>query len=75
MFAISCLLPPFGALGCNKDKAPSNVTGNQNQQLKPGWGRISHLDGEKGRHHNVANDNDDKIKWEDRRLDTAPDNS
>ena len=32
-----------------------------NQQLKPSGRRISHLDGEKGWHHNVANDNDDKI--------------
>ena len=33
-----------------------------NQQLKPSRRRISNLDGEKSRHHNVANDHDDKIR-------------
>jgi len=33
-----------------------------NQQLKPSGRCISHLDGEKGRYHNVPNDNDDKIR-------------
>src|SRR6516164_8139315 len=32
-----------------------------NQQLKPSRRRISNFDGEKSRHHNVADDNDDKI--------------
>ena len=47
--------------GLQQRQGPKQRYWQPNQQLKPSWRRISNLDGEKGRHHNVANDNDDKI--------------
>src|SRR6516162_6560214 len=47
--------------GLQQRQGPEQGYRQPNQQLKPSGRRISHLDGEKGRHHNMANDNDDKI--------------
>ena len=48
--------------GLQQRQGPEQRYRQPNQQLKPSRRCISHLDGEKGRYHNVANDNDDKIR-------------
>ena len=49
--------------GLQQRQGPEQRHRQPNQQLKPSGRRISHLDGEKGRHDNVANDDNDKIRW------------
>ena len=48
--------------GLQQRQSPDQRYRHPNQQSEPSGRRISHLDGEKGRRHNVANDNDDKIR-------------
>ena len=47
--------------GLQQRQGPDQRYRQPNQQLKPSRWRISDLNGEKSRHHNVADDNDDKI--------------
>ena len=48
--------------GLQQRQGPNQRYRQPNQQLKPNGRRISRLDGENARHHNVANDHDDKIR-------------